>query len=175
MIFLYYGFYNIAMSPLLAAYTAEILPFAIRTKGLVVSSLTVDAALVFNQYLVSNAHASVKSGGARYAYLSPLLQNPIALDALAWKYYLVYCVWLAAETVMIYFWVLETKNGKTLEEISMIFDGEEAVASIKARTVNAVSQAEKDDGATVMPYQGQATSSEDLKGKGEDVTHQEIV
>ncbi len=62
-IFFYYGFYNIAMSPLLASYTAEILPFAIRTKGLVVSSVTVDAALVFNQYLVSFAEVSFLTRG----------------------------------------------------------------------------------------------------------------
>ncbi len=31
--FLYFGFYDIAYSPLLVAYTVEILPFAIRAKG----------------------------------------------------------------------------------------------------------------------------------------------
>jgi hypothetical protein len=41
---------NIAMSPLLSAYTIEILPFNLRTKGLFVSSECVNASLVFNQY-----------------------------------------------------------------------------------------------------------------------------
>jgi MFS family permease len=41
---------NIAMSPLLSAYTIEILPFHLRTKGLFVSGECVNASLVFNQY-----------------------------------------------------------------------------------------------------------------------------
>lgn len=36
MQFLYYGFYDIAYSPLLVAYTVEILPFTIRAKGFAV-------------------------------------------------------------------------------------------------------------------------------------------
>jgi hypothetical protein len=46
LFFMYYAFYNIAMSPLLAAYTVEILPFALRTKGLFVSSECVNMSLV---------------------------------------------------------------------------------------------------------------------------------
>jgi hypothetical protein len=63
-IFFYYGFYNIALSPLLVSYTVEILPFRIRSKGLMVMNLAVNCSLVFNQYA-----------------------NPIALGALKWKYY----------------------------------------------------------------------------------------
>jgi hypothetical protein len=54
--------------------------------------------------------------------------NPIAMDALNWKYYIVYCVWLAFEFGYLYFTVIETlgKNGPLpLEEISALFDGEE--------------------------------------------------
>jgi hypothetical protein len=54
--------------------------------------------------------------------------NPIAMDALNWKYYIVYCVWLLFEFVYLYFTVIETlgKNGPLpLEEISALFDGEE--------------------------------------------------
>ena len=46
-IFFYYGFYNIAMSPLLVSYTVEILPFRIRAKGLMVMQMCVNASLVF--------------------------------------------------------------------------------------------------------------------------------
>lgn len=49
-IFLYYAFYDIAMSPLLVSYTVEILPFRIRSKGLMFMQLCVSASLVFNQY-----------------------------------------------------------------------------------------------------------------------------
>ncbi len=34
--FVYFGFYDIAYSPLLVAYTVEILPFSIRAKGFAV-------------------------------------------------------------------------------------------------------------------------------------------
>lgn len=49
--------------------------------------LMVDIALFFNQYV-----------------------NPIALDALDWKYYIFYCVWLAVELAVVYFFYVETRN-----------------------------------------------------------------
>jgi len=113
-IFFYYGFYNIALSPLLVSYTVEILPFRIRSKGLMIMNLAVNCSLVFNQYA-----------------------NPIALEHLAWKYYIVYTVWLAFEFVFLYFFIIETK-GKDgplpLEEISAIFDGPEVRQALADRT-----------------------------------------
>lgn len=50
-IFLFYALYDIAMTPLLISYTVEILPYNVRSKGLMLKSLTVNAALVFNQYV----------------------------------------------------------------------------------------------------------------------------
>lgn len=47
-----------------ARYTLEVLPFALRAKGFNVFGLALSGSLVFNQYI-----------------------NPIALKALAWKYY----------------------------------------------------------------------------------------
>jgi len=108
--FIYYAFYNIAMSPLLCSYTVEILPYNLRTKGLFVSSECVNASLVFNQYV-----------------------NPIALPALGWKYYVIYTVWIAFEFVWLFFTIKETKgpNGPLpLEEIAALFDGEEALREI---------------------------------------------
>jgi len=109
--FIYYLFYNLAMSPLLCAYTLEILPYNLRTKGLFVSSMSVNCSLVFNQYV-----------------------NPIALPALGWKYYIVYTAFLVFETVWLYFTIIETKgpNGPLpLEEISRIFDGNDAVSLVR--------------------------------------------
>jgi len=106
-IFFYYGFYNIALSPLLVSYTVEILPFRIRSKGLMVMQLCVSASLVFNQYV-----------------------NPIAMDALDWKYYIVYTCWIAFEFCYLYWAVVETKGkdgrARPLEEIAQLFDGEQA-------------------------------------------------
>jgi len=49
--------------------------------------------------------------------------NPWALDALGWKYYLVYCGWLAFELGFILRYIIETK-GRTLEETAALFDGD---------------------------------------------------
>lgn len=44
--------------------------------------------------------------------------NPIALAAIGWKYYIVYCAWIAFELVFVYFFIIETK-GRTLEETAL--------------------------------------------------------
>jgi hypothetical protein len=65
--------------------------------------LFVDLALFFNSYV-----------------------NPVALDRLGWKYYIVYDVWLFIELVVVYFFYIETRN-TPLEEIVKYFDGEAAL------------------------------------------------
>ncbi|KAK3677726.1 hypothetical protein LTR78_002576 [Recurvomyces mirabilis] len=103
MIYIYYVFYNMAWSGLLVGYGAEILPYNIRAKGLTIMFLMVDIALFFNQYV-----------------------NPIALNDIEWKYYIVYCVWLAVELCVVYFFYIETRY-TPLEEICKHFDGEDAI------------------------------------------------
>jgi len=105
-IFLFYAAYDIAFTPLIVSYTVEILPYSIRAKGFNVFGFVISLALIFNQYV-----------------------NPIALDALGWKYYLVYVCWLAFEFVYLWFFVVETKN-RTLEETAALFDGEDAINQI---------------------------------------------
>ncbi|PVF99738.1 general substrate transporter [Serendipita vermifera] len=109
-VFIFNGFYAIAYTPLLVSYTVEILPFLIRAKGLAAMNFSVMGAIIFNQYT-----------------------NPIALDALKWKYYLVYTCWLVFELVYVWLWALETK-GRSLEETAALFDGEDAVNELKHRT-----------------------------------------
>ncbi|KIM33341.1 hypothetical protein M408DRAFT_153058 [Serendipita vermifera MAFF 305830] len=109
-VFIFNGFYAIAYTPLLVSYTVEILPFLIRAKGLAVMNFSVMGAIIFNQYT-----------------------NPIALDALKWKYYLIYSCWLIFEFVYIWLWAAETK-GRSLEETAALFDGEDAVSELTNRT-----------------------------------------
>ncbi|KAI0055106.1 hexose transporter [Artomyces pyxidatus] len=114
-IFLFYTFYDLAFTPLIVSYTVEILPFQIRAKGFTIFNFTVSCAVIFNQYV-----------------------NPVALDAISWKYYIVYCCWLAFEFAYCYVFVVETK-GLSLEETAALFDGEEVVAQqIAARTAHAL-------------------------------------
>ena len=86
-IFIFFIAYNTAWSGLLVGYSVEILPYNIRAKGLTVMFLSVDLALWFNQYI-----------------------NPIAMENIGWKYYIVYCVWLGVELAVVYFFYIETKN-----------------------------------------------------------------
>ncbi|KAL5481007.1 hypothetical protein ACEPAI_9948 [Sanghuangporus weigelae] len=107
-IFLYYGAYDIAFSPLIVSYTIEITPYNIRAKVLTLFNFTISVALIFNQYV-----------------------NPVALDDIQWKYYIVYCVWILFEFVYCWVFVVETKN-RSLEETAALFDGEEAVTQVAA-------------------------------------------
>ena len=51
--------------------------------------------------------------------------NPIALEAIQWKYYIVYVVILIGITTVIWFCYPET-NGHSLEEMARVFDGDHA-------------------------------------------------
>jgi len=55
--------------------------------------------------------------------------NPIALEAIGWKYYIVFAVILIIIIITIYFFYPETK-GHSLEEMAVIFDGESAAVVI---------------------------------------------
>ncbi|KAI1344255.1 general substrate transporter [Xylariaceae sp. FL0016] len=98
MMYIYKTFYCMSWSPLPFAYGAEILPFHMRMKGLSIELSVQSVALVFNQWV-----------------------NPVALEAIAWKYYIVYIVIIAMYFVLIWFFFPETK-GMTIEEISVLFD-----------------------------------------------------
>ncbi|KAI0074450.1 hexose transporter [Panus rudis PR-1116 ss-1] len=116
-IFLFYAAYDLAFTPLIVSYTVEILPYSLRAKGFNVFNFTISLALIFNQYV-----------------------NPIALGHIAWKYYIVYCCWLAFEFVYLYFMIIETKN-LSLEETAALFDGEDATKNLH----NAVQDIRHDD------------------------------
>lgn len=108
-IFIFYAFYDIAYSPLVGAYTVEIMPYPLRAKGLTVYYFAISLSFIFNQYA-----------------------NPIALEKLLWKYYIVFCCWLVFELVFVVLFVVETK-GRTLEETAAIFDGKDKVKEITER------------------------------------------
>ncbi|KAG8730586.1 hypothetical protein FRC12_020181, partial [Ceratobasidium sp. 428] len=87
MVFVYQAAYAIAYTPLLVSYSVEILPFFLRAKGLAMVYFSVTVALIFNQYT-----------------------NPIALEVLKYKYYLIYTIFLVFELIFIYFFAVETKG-----------------------------------------------------------------
>ncbi|KAM0546482.1 hypothetical protein ACHAPJ_010840 [Fusarium lateritium] len=101
-LFLMYGSFSLAFTPLVVAYPVEIWPFNLRARGLSTMWVSTATAVFFNIFI-----------------------NPIALESIEWRYYLVYVFILAAGGVVIYFTFPETR-GHSLEEISRIFDGKNA-------------------------------------------------
>ncbi|TKA34099.1 hypothetical protein B0A50_00079 [Salinomyces thailandicus] len=97
-LFLYNAGFNVACNPLAYAYPTELLPYAIRTKGLSVMIAIGQALLILSQYA-----------------------NPIAIENIGWYYWLFYLGMLLIFTVQVYWTFPETK-GLTLEEIASIFE-----------------------------------------------------
>ena len=105
MIFLFHvGYQPLAASAIV--YVIESAPFSLRAKTSMIFQLCAYTASVFNNFV-----------------------NPIAMDAIKWRYYIVYCVILAVEVVVTYFFLPETK-GRGLEEIAEIFDGPAAAIEV---------------------------------------------
>ncbi|KAG1750805.1 hypothetical protein EDB19DRAFT_1629015 [Suillus lakei] len=99
LIFMFFFFYDFAYTPMLVSYTLEILPYNIRARGLAIMNFFAYLSNAFNAFV-----------------------NPWALDAMGWKYYLVYCGWLVLELLIVMVFIIETK-GRTLEETAALFDG----------------------------------------------------
>lgn len=95
---------------MLVSYSSEILPYRLRAKGLTIMFFCVDLSLWFNQYV-----------------------NPIALQDIKWKYYIVYCVFLVFEIFVVWKYYIETKE-IPLEEIVKMFDGDRAILGGAAAT-----------------------------------------
>lgn len=116
-LFIYYGGYDIAFTPLVISYPTEIWGYSLRTKGLAFSSVCTFLALLFNQFV-----------------------NPIALASIAWKYYILYICLLVVILVTIYFTYPETR-GYSLEEIAVVFDGEDAAVPRESEVLERVAAA----------------------------------
>nr|QFR37080.1 MFS transporter [Cyberlindnera americana] len=97
MIFFYYIAYNLGLNGLPYLYLTEILPFTIRAKGINLCLFIQQIMQIYNGFV-----------------------NPIAMDAIEWKYYIVYCCILAVELVVCYLTFVET-SGRTLEEVAEVF------------------------------------------------------
>ncbi|EJT96557.1 general substrate transporter [Dacryopinax primogenitus] len=98
MVFVYAPIYNLMM-PLTYIYVTEIFPYSLRAKGVAITQTATRGSTAFNQFV-----------------------NPIGMQNLGWKFFLVYCVWTAIETIIIFYIYPETK-GPTLEEVALVFDG----------------------------------------------------
>ncbi|KAJ5511087.1 hypothetical protein LT330_006222 [Penicillium expansum] len=102
-LFIFFAGYCVALTPFLTSYPCEIWPFRLRSRGLTVTWVSTIVGMFFNTFV-----------------------NPIALDAIAWKYYIVFIVVLMIFGITAYFFYPETK-GYSLEQIAVVFDGPDAL------------------------------------------------
>ncbi|KAL7423394.1 hypothetical protein Q5752_002698 [Cryptotrichosporon argae] len=93
-------------TPLQVVYCIEILPIAIRARGLAVYNISVAISGIVGQYLV-----------------------PVMIAGIAWKTYIVYVAWMLIIVLVVWFCYPETR-GMSLEETSAMFDGEAVVDKI---------------------------------------------
>ncbi|KUL86494.1 hypothetical protein ZTR_04254 [Talaromyces verruculosus] len=111
-IFIFGGVFSFCLTPLQALYPVEVLSYEMRAKGMAFSSLAVNAAGLLNQFAW-----------------------PVSLDKIGWKTYIIFVVWDAIQTVIMYFFLPETKN-RTLEELDQIFEARNPVkASTRATEI----------------------------------------
>ncbi|KAJ5378246.1 uncharacterized protein N7496_005655 [Penicillium cataractarum] len=98
LIFLFQVHYSVGITPLSQSYSVEILPFHSRQKVMAMAYVGNSCANIFNSFV-----------------------SPIALDAIGWKYYLVYVAMLVQFLIVVYFFFPETRGYK-LEDISELFE-----------------------------------------------------
>ncbi|KAF4997510.1 hypothetical protein FGRMN_3874 [Fusarium graminum] len=110
-VYLFQIFYSIGWTPLQALYPVEVLSYEIRAKGMAFSSLFTNAAMLVMQFGI-----------------------PVALEKIAWKTYIVFCIWCVCQSIILYFLVPETKN-RTLEELDHIFSSDSPVKASKQKKV----------------------------------------
>jgi sugar porter (SP) family MFS transporter len=105
MIFVFSFWYH-ACSPIGATYIMEATPYSLRAKASMLYQLTGNLAGIYNAFA-----------------------NPVAMEAIAWKYYIVWCVVIGVHFALIWFFFPETK-GRSLEEVAEIFDGPGTVTAV---------------------------------------------
>lgn len=88
------------------SYPTEIFPYFLRSKGLTCELLAIYGSLVIAAFV-----------------------NPVGMENLGWKYYIVFCCFLAVFLAVTWFFFPETK-GRSLEEIAEIFDGPGAAVDV---------------------------------------------
>lgn len=98
LVWLYLGSFN-GTNPVLFSYPAEVQTYSMRSKGM----------------LLWNTVTQLE-----YTYV--VFVDAVALNAIGYKYYIVYMPLVVIQWVLTYFYMVETR-GYTLEEIANAFDG----------------------------------------------------
>jgi MFS family permease len=101
-LFTFFFHYDIAYTPLLMSYPTEIFPYSLRSKGIAVELFAIYGSLVVAAFV-----------------------NPIGLENIGWRYYIVFCCFLVV-FLGVTWWLFPETKGYSLEEIAILFDGEQA-------------------------------------------------
>ena len=109
-IYIFGIFFAWGWTPLQTLYAVECLENRTRAKGSGLNFLFLNIAMVVNTYGIS-----------------------VGIEAIGWRLYLVYIGWIVVEMVTIYFFFVETA-GKTLEELSEIFNAKHPVKKSLEKT-----------------------------------------
>jgi MFS family permease len=109
-IFLFGVVFAWGFTPLQTLYAVECLENRTRAKGSGLNFLFLNIAMVVNTYGIS-----------------------VGIQAIGWKLYIVYIVWICVEIATIYFFFVETA-GKTLEEMGEIFEAKNPRKASTGRT-----------------------------------------
>ncbi|KAK3358773.1 general substrate transporter [Lasiosphaeria hispida] len=123
-IYAYSPAYNLCFNALTYTYLIEVFPYAQRARGISIFQFWGKAA----QFFGTNV-------------------NPIGTQAIGWKYLLVYCCWIFAEAVIIWFLWPET-SGRSLEELAFLFEADEYAKMTEAavkKTVAHIEDLNKDE------------------------------
>ncbi|KAJ0413385.1 general substrate transporter [Aspergillus carlsbadensis] len=107
-IFLYSPAYNLGYNALTYTYLVELFPYFGRSRGISWFQFYSRGASFFATYV-----------------------NPIGLERIQWRWLIVYSCWLALEVVLIFFFFPET-HGRTLEELSFLFEGKDKANEVAA-------------------------------------------
>ncbi|KAE8454689.1 hypothetical protein EG329_000312 [Mollisiaceae sp. DMI_Dod_QoI] len=99
--FAYSPAYNLGNNALTYTYLIELFPYSVRTRGIGIEQVFGKVGAFFSNNV-----------------------NPVALNALDWKFLAIYCGWIAFECLFVYFLYPETQ-GRTLEELTFLFEDKE--------------------------------------------------
>lgn len=106
-LFWYYAYsatYNIGNNSLTYTYLVELWPYAVRSRGIGVEQIFAKLGGFFSTYV-----------------------NPLAMDAIGWRFMAAYTGWLGFELGFIYLFYPET-YGRSLEELAFLFENDELIA-----------------------------------------------
>ncbi|KAG9238915.1 general substrate transporter [Amylocarpus encephaloides] len=108
-IFIFGAVFSIGFTPLQALYPVEVLSFEMRAKGMGFSGFAVAAAGLLNQFAW-----------------------PVALEKIGWHTYIIFTIWCGIQSIVVFFFIPETKN-RTLEELDEIFKSKNPVKASIAK------------------------------------------